>query len=163
MRSFFVEVNVDVKWRVEILKQRMTGVFLRKNGLFRVDTPVDAERTVGNGDATVGLGMIVVVAFVLEYGCLAQYGESVGESAGHEELQMIFLRQLHGHMAPVGRRTLADVDGNVEHPAAHAAHEFALGEGRTLEMQAAHHAARRARLVVLHEIDAAHSLVELAL
>lgn len=141
----------------------MAGVLFAEDCVGGVDAPVDAQRCVEDGDAAVGLRGVVVVALVLEHGHIAQHGKAVGETAGHEELAMVVLCELHGHMLTVGGRAAADVDSHVEHGTAHAAHEFGLGERGQLEMQTAHHPARRARLVVLHEIYGTHFLVELAL
>ena len=85
--------------RVEIAQQRVAGVFRAQDAACRVKLPVDAERRVGNGYASVGLGSIVVVAFVLEHGRGAEHRETVGESARNEELTVIFGREFHRHMA----------------------------------------------------------------
>ncbi len=56
-------------------------------------------------------------------------------------------------MVAEGRRAGADVDGHVEDRPADHAHKLVLGEGRALEMQAAHRAALPGkRVVVLHEL-----------
>ena len=138
----------------------MAAVLVAEYGIGDVDAPVDAEGVVAELNAAVGFGRVVVVAFILEDGHVGEHGEAVGESPGHEELEMVLLRQLYSHVLPVGGRPLADVDGHVENGAAHASHELGLCVGRPLEMQAAHHAARRHRLVVLHEIDRRHFGIE---
>jgi len=148
---------------VEIAQQRVAGVFRAQDAACRIKLPVDAERRVGNGDAAVGLGSIVVVTFVLEHGCGAEHRETVGETARDEELAVILGRQLPRHMAAVGGRTLADVYGNVKHTPNHAAHKLGLCEGGTLEMQSAHHPACGHRLIVLNKIYvAADGLAERA-
>lgn len=122
----------------------MPGVLVGEDGVGGVEMPVDAERAVEYRDAAVGLGMVELIALVLEYGDVGEHGESVGETARDEELQMVVLGQLDGHMPAVGRRAFADVDGDVEDGTLDAAHEFGLCEGRTLEMQPAHNALGRA-------------------
>ena len=149
--------------RVEITQQRVAGVFRAQYAACGIKLPVDAERRVGNGDAAVGLGSIVVVTFVLEHGRGAEHRETVGETARNEELTVILGRQLHSHMAAISGRTLADVYGNVEHTTHHAAHKLCLSEGGTLEMQSAHHPAGRHGFVVLNKIYvAADGLAERA-
>ena len=141
----------------------MAHVLVGEHGHGRVDVPVDAERWICDGDAAVGLGCVIVVALVLEHGHVGEDGEPVGESARYEELAVVVLRELDGDVTAVGGGALADIDGHVEHSSPDAADEFGLGEGRTLEMESAHHSVGRARLVVLYEVDGADLLVELLL
>ena len=56
-------------------------------------------------------------------------------------------------MLSIGRRTFADVDGDVKNLPSDTTHEFCLCMRRTLKMEATHYTFRGARLVVLHEID----------
>jgi len=76
----------------------------------------------------------------------------VRQSWGHPQLALVGLGQMLAHPAPVGGRVAPDVDRDVKHLAAHHAHQFALRPVQ-LEMHAAQHVARRAGVVVLHEID----------
>ena len=138
---------------IEIFEEGMLHVLGGEEGFGRVELPVDAEGFVGDRDAAVSLGSVVVVALVLEHGHVAQDGEAVGEPARHEELAVVILREFDGDVLSVGRGALADVNGHVEDTAADAAHELGLGVGGSLEMESAHHAAARHRLVVLHEVD----------
>lgn len=138
--------------RLEIAQQRVCRVLGAQDAACGVKLPVDAERRVGNGDAAVGLRGIVVVTFVLEHCRGAEHRETVGETAGNEELAVILGRQFHRHMAAISGRTLADVNCNVEHTTHHAAHKFGLSEWGTLEMQSAHHSAGRHGFVVLNKI-----------
>ena len=148
---------------VEIAQQRVCRVLGAQDAACRIKLPVDAERRVGNGDAAVGLGSIVVVTFVLEHGCGAEHRETVGETARDEELAVILGREFHSHMAAVGGRTLADVYGHIEHTPNHAAHKLGLCEGWTLEMQSAHHPACGHGFIVLNKIYvAADGLAERA-
>ncbi len=59
------------KGGVEILKQRMLRVFFGEEGFRWVYLPVDGEGLVLDGEASVGFGVVVVVAFVLEDGYVA--------------------------------------------------------------------------------------------
>ena len=49
--------------------------------------PVDVQIRVVPGYGTFGLGMIELIALVLEDGLMAQYCKAVGEAFGDEELQ----------------------------------------------------------------------------
>ena len=151
------------KRRVKILKHWVLRVFLAKNGLVCRNVPVDTERVVKDGDAAVGLGMIEVVAFVLEYSRIAKHGKAMREAFWYEKLAVVVLCQLHSDMFSICRRPLAYVDSNVKHSASHTAYKFALCERRTLKMQSAHDSIRRHALVVLAEVDVADLLFKLTL
>ena len=141
----------------------MLRVLVAQDGVLRWDAPVDTERTVQNADAAVGFRVVEVVALVLEHSRLAQYRKPVCEASGDEKLAVVDLAQFDGHVLPVGGAAAPDVHRNVQHPAAHAAHQFALSEWRRLEMKAAHHPVDGLRLVVLHEVDLPYLLLELPL
>ena len=139
----------------------MLHVLVGEEGFGGVELPVDAEGFVGDRDSAVSLGGVVVVALVLEHGHVAQNGEAVGEPTRHEELSVVVLREFDGDVPAICRGTLADVDGHVENASADAAHELGLGIWGSLEMESAHHAAARHRLVVLHKVNlASDCLVE---
>ena len=123
--------------------------------------PVDAKAVVEDADAPVRFGMVELIALVLEHRRLAQHGETVGEALRDEELPVVVLRQLHGHVPAVSRAALADVHRHVEHGTLDASHQLGLRERRTLEVQAAHHAVGGHALVVLHELHAADLLLKL--
>jgi hypothetical protein len=42
-----------VKWRIKILQQRMLGILLAQDSLFRRNTPVNTQRIIQNADASV--------------------------------------------------------------------------------------------------------------
>lgn len=75
----------------------------------------------------------------------------MGESARNEQLQVVHVAELHGDVFAVRFRSLAQVDGDVQHPALQNAHQLRLRVFALLEMQTANHAVGRFRLVVLHE------------
>ena len=106
------------------------------------NAPVNSKAAVKYADAPVRLGMVELVALVLEHRRLAQHGETVGEAFRDEELPVIVLGQFHGHVLPVSGRAFPDVHGHVEHLAPNAPHQLGLRERRPLEMQATHHAIR---------------------
>ena len=77
------------EWAVKVFEEGVFCVFFGEDGFGGVDSPVNAEGVVENGDASVGFGVVELVAFVLEYGYVAEHGEAVGESLGDEELEVI--------------------------------------------------------------------------
>lgn len=131
----------------------MAGILVTQDGLVCGDAPVDSKGVVKDADATVGLGMVELIALVLEDCCLAQYGKTMGKALGDEELTMVVLCQLHGDMLAVGGTALADIYCDIKDGSPDTAHEFALGERGTLEMEAAHDAVGGHGFVVLDEGD----------
>lgn len=146
--------------RLEVAQQRMAGVLVRKDCLGRVCHPVYAEFGVCDGYSSLCLGAIQIIALVLEYGGIAEYGESVSETTGNEELPVIVFGQNHADMAPVSGRVRADIDCHVKHLAADAAHQLGLGVRRRLEVKSAHNAAYGTGFVVLDEVNRANQSVE---
>ena len=141
----------------------MLRVLLAQDGLLCGDAPVDAEAEVCDGDAAVGFGVVELIALVLEDGCLAQHGETMCEALRDEELPMVVFCEFDGDVLSVGGRPFAYIDGYVEDGSPDASNQFALREGRALEVQSAHDAVRRHAFVVLHELDGAYFLFELPL
>ena len=131
----------------------MTGVFVAQEGFVGRDAPVDAEAAVQDADASVGLWGVEVVAFVLEDRCLAEDGKAVGETFGYEELAVVLFGEFDCNVLAVGGAALADVNRHIEDFAPDAPDEFALGVGRPLEVEPAHHSVGGHRFVVLHEGD----------
>ena len=80
--------------------------------------------------------MVEVVALVGENGLLAQYGESVGKSAGDEELALVLFAQFDGKPLTKGGTLFAQIDSYVEHTSDGAADQLSLAIRRTLEMEA---------------------------
>lgn len=154
---------VNQEWSFEVGEEGMGGVFGGEDGGGGVDAPVDAEAGVEDGDAAIGLGGIVVVAFILEYGNVGEDGEAMGEATGDEELALVVFGEFHGDVLAICGGAFADIDGDVEHVAAHAADKFGLGEGWALEVEAAHHAAHGAGFIVLNEFHGGYLSVEVAL
>ena len=64
----------------------MLQVFLAKNRLLHRYAPVNAKRLVLDIDAAIGLGMIELVALVLEDGGFGENGEAVSKATRYEEL-----------------------------------------------------------------------------
>lgn len=76
-------------------------VFVGKDGLFEGYSPINAERWIHDGDASVSFGMVVVVTLVLEYCCIAQDCEAMGEASWYEELAVIVLGQEAGYVLAI--------------------------------------------------------------
>ena len=72
-------------------QERVALVFGTQNGVGNGDTPVDVETFVQKRDARIGLGIIVVVAFVLKHRFFGENGKAVRKTAGDEELEMVVL------------------------------------------------------------------------
>ena len=64
----------------------MFGVLIAEVGLFCWNAPVYAKAVIKDTDASICLWMIELIAFILEHGGLAQYGEAVSEATGYKEL-----------------------------------------------------------------------------
>ena len=131
----------------------MAGVLVAEDGLDGGDAPVDAEGVVEDADAAVGLGVVELVALVLEDGSLAEYGEAMGEALRDEELAVVVFGEFYGNVLTVGRGAFTDVNGYVQDGAFDTANEFALGEWWALEMQTTHHAVSGFAFIILDEDD----------
>ena len=136
--------------RHEILKRHSLHILLRRDRILHL--PVNVQVFVVEQDAAFGGLVVEVGALVSEDGIVFQGGEPVRESGGDVELTKVVGGEQRGDVLPVGGTTLADIDCEVEARAAQHPHELGLRVRRLLEMQPAHHALLRARLVVLHEI-----------
>ena len=152
-----------IEWAIEVVEEGMVGVLLGEDGPVGGDVPIDGEGVIEDADATFCLWMIKLVAFVLEYRCVAEDGKTVGEALGDEKLTMVILCQFYSDVLTVGGTAFADVDDDIEDGTLDAADEFGLGEGRALEVQASHDTVGTHALVVLNEADGGHFLVELTL
>ena len=63
----------------------------------------------------------------------------------------------------VGGTAFADVHCHIKHSALDASHKFALGVGRSLEVETSHDSMRGHTFVVLHEVYLSHFFFEFAL
>jgi hypothetical protein len=70
--------------------------------------------------------MIEIIALVLEDHLIGKDAESMGETPGDKELQMVLTAEFHGYMHAECGTSPADVDDNVEHPAFEDPYELAL-------------------------------------
>ena len=66
-------------------------------------------------------------------------------------------------MLAIGGTALADIDGYIQYFSFDATHQFALGEGWGLEVQATHHAIAGHGFVVLYKVDFAYFFFEFSL
>lgn len=64
----------------------MLQIFLTEYRLLHWHSPVNAKRLVLDVDAAIGLGMIELVALVLEDGGLGENGEAMSKATRDEEL-----------------------------------------------------------------------------
>ena len=64
----------------------MLQVFLTEYGFLNRYMPVNAKRLVFDIDAAIGLGIIELVALVLEDGGFGEHGKAVSEATRDEEL-----------------------------------------------------------------------------
>src|SRR5581483_10588539 len=94
----------------------------------------------------------VVRRLVEEVGRLREHQEAVAETGRDPEQLMVLSRQAQPDPFAEARTRSAQVDDDVEHFAGDDAHELSL---RLLDLvvQAAENSARRARMIVLHEVD----------
>ena len=81
----------------------MLRVLVAQYGVACGYAPVNAEASVEYAYAAVGLGVVEVVALVLEHGHVAKHREAVGKPLWYEELAVVLLCELHCHVLPVGR------------------------------------------------------------
>ena len=132
------------------LVQQFAGeVFGRELGL-ALQRPFDADCGVIPQQGVLGFGVVVVGAFVNEFGLFTQYIEAVGEAFGHPELVFVFGGEDGAGPLAEGGGAAAQVDGHVEHFAGNHAHEFALGVFG-LVVQAAQDGLAGFGVVFLHE------------
>ena len=120
----------------------MFRILLGKISMFRRNAPIDAKRIIQDRDTSISLWVIEVITLILEYRSLRQHSKAMRKALRNKELTMIIFRQFHRHMLTLCRRTLADIQGNIQHPTLHTSHQLALGKRRSLEMQATHYAIR---------------------
>ena len=78
-------------------------VFLRENHVGRRDEPVDSEVGVVPLQGVFSLWGVIVIAFILENGHIAQHRESVCEAFGYKEPPMVLVVKLHSHILSVSR------------------------------------------------------------
>ena len=101
--SHFLTFSLINEWAFKVFQQGMLRVLFAEYGVFRGYSPIDAEAVVKDADAAVRFWMVELVALVLEHGRLAQHRETVGETFRDEELPVVVLRQLYGHVLSVCR------------------------------------------------------------
>src|SRR5579859_7065309 len=97
------------------------------------------------------LFIIKGITFIGYFRRFAQYGESVGKSRGDEELLFIFRRQFDAHVPAIGRRTLPDIEGDVQYSALEYTEQFGLGIRLELVVQATNDSVAGEGLIVLDE------------
>lgn len=128
-------------------------IFLREENLVGGNTPLDAQVGVVPCYGTFAFGGIEIVALVLEDGFGTEDGETVSKPLTDEELAMVIASEFYSNMLSISWGTLANVYCHIKNPPFHNAHEFALGKGRTLEMETTQHAIVRQGFVILNKVD----------
>ena len=146
-----------------IFQTELLEILIAEDSLLHGNLPVDTQLFVHKLNAGIGLGMVEVVALVLENGNITQYGKSMGEATGDEELAVVVLAELYGYMLTIGGRSLADVDNDIEHPALDTTHNLALRIGGTLKVKTTNDTIGGHALIVLDKLYGTHLLVELTL
>ena len=135
-----IQLVVDIEVKHSIFKTSMLQVLFAEYCLLHRYAPVNAKGFILDIYAAISLGMIELVALILEDGSLGENGEAMGKTPRNKELTMIVFRQFYCYMLSECWRTLANVNCNIKHCAFNAAHEFALSIGHALIVQTAHHA-----------------------
>ena len=153
---FFVSCSFALLKDPRLGKLLAVEVLLTRHHVSRINGPVDCQRLVVPTDACLLLRRIDIVHLIGEDGLVAQHEEAVGKATGNEELAFVLVAQLHHDMLAERGRTLPQVDSHIEHSALYHSHQLRLREVALLIVQPAQHAVRRARLVVLHEINLAY-------
>ena len=82
-----IQLVVDIEVKHSIFKTCMLQIFLAEYRFLHRYAPINAQGFVLDIDAAIGLGMIELIAFVLEYGSLREHGEAVSESTRDEKLK----------------------------------------------------------------------------
>ena len=65
----------------------MLQILFAEYRLFNRYVPVNAKRLILDIDATISLGMIELVTFVLEDGSFGEHGKAMGEASWNKELE----------------------------------------------------------------------------
>ena len=104
-------------------------------------------------NAGLGFGSIPVVHFISKYGNVRKDLETVGKAPWDEQLPLVLVTEFYHHVAAERRRRATQVDRHIDHPSAQHADQLGLRESAFLIMQTAQYAARRLRLIILHETN----------
>lgn len=129
----------------------MFAVFVGEDNIALADAPFDANLWVIPRDATLTLGMVVLVAFILEHRVVLQDHIAVRKALGDKELAFILAREFNGDILAKSGALGAYIYRHIEHPALYHAHQFCLLIGRPLEVQTTQHPPLGAALIVLHK------------
>ena len=81
----------------------MLCILLTECGMFGRYSPVNTKTAVKYTDTAVSLGMVELVALVLEYDRLAQYGKTMREAFRDEELSVVVLGKFNRDVLAVCR------------------------------------------------------------
>ena len=81
--------NGKSKRILQILQQRMFGIFIADDTQVFRNLPIDGKVRIVEQDTAICLGMIKVIAFIGEDSLIAEHRETVRKTAGDEELAFI--------------------------------------------------------------------------
>src|SRR6185437_3412910 len=118
----------SLELRPEIAEARMPAVLVRQHRFGEIDAPGDAERGIVEGQAPVVRRRIDVGDLVEHFAIRLQGAEAMREADRDQQLPPIGCRKLDRGMASEGRRAAAQIDGDIEHPAARHPHQLVLPE-----------------------------------
>ena len=104
----------------------MLRILLTQDSFFGRNPPVKTQGFIQNADTSIRFRVVEIVTFILEDGCPAQHGKSVGKALRNEELAVVVFGQFHGHVLSVSRASFADVYRYIQYATFHAAFQFAL-------------------------------------
>ena len=129
-------MTVIWKGTVEIGEGRLRPILVRQFGTdTRRQRPCDTNAVPANAAVMVwGIG---VGTFVCDFASVLKRDEAVGEADGNEQLMTVLRRQFGADPSPVGWRSRAHVDGDIEDPSTNATDQLVLTALRGLEMQPA--------------------------
>src|SRR5436190_4451400 len=122
------------------------------------DRPSDPDLRVVPGDPGLEVRVVVARDAVEHVGLVGEHTETVAEAIRDEELAVGDVVELVALPAAVGRRIGAQVDGDVEDRASHAAHQLRL---TLLRVDAPQYALARTAVVLLDELRLDPELSEL--
>jgi hypothetical protein len=105
---------------------------------------------------------IEIVAFVRKERVVFQNDKAVRKTARNEQLTAVFSRKNYAYMFSVGKRTLADINGDIQYSSAYDSDKFSLRVGKSLPMKTSDDALGRKTFIILNEL-AGNTSVEISL
>ncbi len=164
LSSWSASLDLTVDERVVLLEfreARLSRVLLKGDGLVKFDRPVDAQFRRLEGEATIGLGIVVVVNLVEEVDIVGQRQEAVGKATRYQELTVVAGGEDVAFPLLVGWGALPHVNDHVEDRPGDDPDQLDLGGLTTLEVEPTQYAGPAGQgLVVLDEVEVDSGLLE---